>query len=382
MEIKKRIALVIKTDGLEYDDRVRKEILTTQKLFPEVEFKIFVMFPENKETDGVTSYGVPYHSVYIPSRDKYPSSKKAALKSYEFYKAIKNELKGYDAVWCANEDTAMVVALIGQKSLLWDLHELPTSLLGNTLKRKLLKYMFSRCKVIVHANPQREKYLESIGVISKPSKHFALRNFPNFEDKDTEYDETYYKFVEWKKERKCVYLQGLTNDSRAAFESIFAVLQIPELIAVVVGGFDKESKKRLEDTYGKNLEERVFFVGKVPQLKIPQYVEKCQLSLIFYKNVRPNNWYCEANRFYQSVIMGLPVVVGNNPSMKEIVEKYDIGVSIDDDGCDVEKIKKGIKRVIDNYDSFLQKNKDNRNQLLWNKQEESIRNIVYQLMSR
>ena len=74
MEKKTRIALVIKTDGLEYDDRVRKEILTTQKLFPNVEFKIFVMFPENKETDGVTSYGVPYHSVYIPSRDKYPSS--------------------------------------------------------------------------------------------------------------------------------------------------------------------------------------------------------------------------------------------------------------------------------------------------------------------
>lgn len=380
MEKEIRIALVIKTDGLEYDDRVRKEILTTQKLFPNISFKVFVMYPENKETTGVTSYGTPYRSVYVPSRDKYPSAKKAALKSYEFYKAIKDELKSFDAVWCANDDTTMVVALANRKHLLWDLHELPTSMLGSKPKRWLLRYLFSRCKVVVHANPQREKYLESMGVISQPSKHFALRNFPNFEDKDNEYDEKYHNFVGWKDGRKCVYLQGLTNDSRAAYESVSAVMQIPQLTAVVVGKYDEESKRKLEKEYGKELEERVYFVGKIPQLKIPQYVELCQLSLIFYKNVRPNNWYCEANRFYQSVIMALPVVVGSNPPMREIVGQYGFGVSIDDDGRDVERIKQGIKKVMEDSDEYLRNNREHRHNLMWNTQEPLITNIINNLM--
>lgn len=376
----KKIAMVIKTDGLEFDDRVRKEILTTQKLFPNISFKIFVMYPENKETIGMTSYGVPYRSVYVPSRDKYPSAKKAALKSYEFYKAIKKELKEFDAVWCANDDTAMIVALADQKHLLWDLHELPSSMLGSLPKRWLLRYLLSRCKVVVHANPQREKYLENIGIITNPSKHYALRNFPNFEDKDTEYDETYQKFVAWRNDRKCVYLQGLNNDSRAAYESISAVLQIPQLAAVVVGNYDKESRQKLAEEYGEGLEKRVYFVGKIPQLKIPQYVEQCQLSLIFYKNVRPNNWYCEANRFYQSVIMGLPVVVGNNPSMREMVEQYGFGVSIDDDGKDIFKIKQGIETVLNNYDAYILKNEENRKRLLWDNQENRIREIINHLL--
>ena len=380
MEKEIKIALVIKTDGLEYDDRVRKEILTTQKLFPNISFKVFVMYPENKETTGVTSYGTPYRSVYVPSRDKYPSAKKAALKSYEFYKAIKDELKSFDAVWCANDDTTMVVALANRKHLLWDLHELPTSMLGSKPKRWLLRYLFSRCKVVVHANPQREKYLENIGIITNPSKHYALRNFPNFEDKDTEYDETYQKFVAWRNDRKCVYLQGLNNDSRAAYESISAVLQIPQLSAVVVGNYDKESRQKLAEEYGEGLEKRVYFVGKIPQLKIPQYVEQCQLSLIFYKNVRPNNWYCEANRFYQSVIMGLPVVVGNNPSMREMVEQYGFGVSIDDDGKDIFKIKQGIETVLNNYDAYILKNEENRKRLLWDNQENRIREIINHLL--
>lgn len=377
--IKKKIALVIKTAGLDYDDRVRKEILSVQKLFSNIKFKIFVMYPENKETTGVTSYGTPYKSVYIPSRDKYPSGHKAALKSYEFYKVIKNELKEFDAVWCANDDTALVVALVKTKHLLWDLHELPSTLMGNPLKKLLLRYLFARCKVVVHANPQREQYLESIGAISNPFKHFALRNYPNFEDRDNEYDEKYQQFMKWKGDKKCVYLQGLANSSRAAYESVEAVLQTPNLSAVIVGGFDDESTNQLEKEHGADLNERVFFVGKIPQLKIPQYVEQCFMSLVFYKNVRPNNYYCEANRFYQSVILGLPVVVGNNPSMKELVDKYGFGVSIDDDGRDIEKIKNGIRIITDNYDSFIENITKNRSMLLWDTQDGEIKSIIDKL---
>lgn len=377
--ITQTIALVIKTDGLEYDDRVRKEILSIQKLYPNITFKIFVLLPLNIEEEGITSYGVPYKSIYIPARDKYPSAQKTTLKAWQFYQAVKKEIKTYDAIWVTDVEVAFIPMLLKHKRILWDLHELPQLFLRTSLKRLMLRYIFNRCKVILHANPQREKYLESIGVIKDPSKHFSLRNYPNFEDVDTQYDSQYYSFIKWKSGRKCVYLQGLTNDCRAPFESISAVMSIPNICAVVVGGFDINIKKRLEDNYGDELHERILFVGKIPQLKIPQYIKQCFTTLVFYKNISPNNYYCEANRFYQSIILGLPVVVGNNPSMKELVNQYMFGISVEDDGKDIQKMIHGLNEIITNYDYYCQNALTNRDKLLWNNQEPVIRAIINEL---
>ena len=342
-----KIALVIKTQGLEYDDRVRKEILSVQKLFPNISFKIYAMLGENKEYEGITNYGIPYKSVYLKSREAYPSSSKLLRKAYEFYSVIRDEIKQYDAVWCGDRHCFFVPMCLHHKRILWDLHELPYEFFGGFPKKQLLKYIFNRCKVIVHANPQRCDYLYQNGYISNKDKHFSLRNYPNFNDVDVEYDDAYYRFIQWKDGRMCVYFQGLSEDGRAAYESIEAVMRIFGMVAVVVGSFHKNSLTRLENEWGAELEKRIFFAGRIAQLKIPQYVKECYMSMVFYKNIRPNNFYCEANRFYQSVIMGLPVVVGSNAPMKELVEKYGFGISIDDDGCDINKIIVGIQYVLD-----------------------------------
>lgn len=376
----RKIALVIKTSGLDYDDRVRKEIVTVKKLFPEVEFDIFAMLPENKETRGVTSYGVPYKTVYIPARDKYGPAEKVFLKSYQFFRAIEKDLWQYDAVWAADNSATIFPLLLKHKRILWDLHELPSDIMYRWWGKLFLKRIFRRCKVLLHANQGRIAYLQSIGVINNPDKHIAVRNYPNFDDVDTEYDDKYRSFMDWKKDRRCVYLQGLANASRASYESIEAVLKSTDFCAVVVGGFDKNAEKRLKEQYGNELEKRVFFVGQIAQLKIPQYVKECYMSLVFYKNTVPNNWYCEANRFYQSIILGLPVVVGNNPSMKELVEKYGFGVSIEDDGRDIEKISDGIHKVIEGYEEYHNNIMKNRNNLLWDNQEPVFKIIIEMLM--
>lgn len=376
-----RIALVIKTEGLEYDDRVRKEILTIEELYPNVKFKIFAMLPDNKEEEGVTKYGTPFKSVFIPAREKYPSAKKVFLKAYQFYKTVKKELGDYDVIWAANVDASLVPMLYNSKRMVWDLHELPMRYLSNPFTKLLLKYIFKRCKIVIHANPQREQYLESIGVVAESKKHYALRNYPNFDDIDKEYDETYRKFEAWKENRRCVYLQGLDGDRRAAYESVAAVLRTDGLTAVVVGRYDQTSRKRLEKEYGEELHHRVLFIGRIPQMKIPQYVKQCYTTLVFYKNISPNNYYCEANRFYQSVLMGLPVVVGSNPPMKEIVEKYGFGVSIDDDGGDVQKIIDGIHTIEDRYDVYRKNIEKNKENLLWKNQKTYIKEMMDFLLS-
>ena len=376
------IALVIKTEGLEYDDRVRKEIISVRKLFPNIKFKIFVMLNnDNRNFEGITSYGIPFKAVYLKSREMFGSAKGVILKSYEFYHVIKKDLKQFDAIWCADRHCFMVAALSSNKRILWDLHEIPYEFIGNKLLECVLRYILNKCKVVVHANPQRCEYMHKLGLIANVEKHYALRNYPNFDDVDPNIDELYCSFLKWKADRPCVYLQGLNNDGRASYESVESVLRKPKLCAVIVGGFDPVAKDRLLQEYGELLEQRLFFAGKIPQLKIPQYVGQCILSMVFYKNIRPNNFYCEANRFYQSVIMGLPVVVGNNPPMKEIVEKYGFGISIDDDGSNIEKISAGLEEVLHNYELYKNNNNKHKDQLYWDSQDSDIKKIINTLFS-
>lgn len=377
-----KIALAIMTSGLEYEDRVRKEIHSILKVYPNVEFKIFAALPENKEYEGVTSFGIPFKSLFLPSRVKYPSGEKTMYKAYDFYKVIKKDLRDYDAVWCGDYHTVMIALLCRHKPVLWDLHELPSMLLGNCIKKMMLRKVFANCKVVVHANSQRIEYVQKQGCITDPAKHFALRNYPNFEDVDSEFDDKYKAFVEWKGKRDCVYLQGLNDSSRADRESINAVLKTSDLVAVVVGRFSDETKSALENRWGKEtMANRVYFVGKLPQLKIPQYVAQCITSLVFYKNVRPNNYYCEANRFYQSVILGLPVVVGNNPPMRELVEKYNFGVVAQTDGKDEEAIVIALNQVINNRVMYQKSIEQNKLFITWNQQENVIKQIMEKFLT-
>ena len=372
-----RIAMVLKTDGLQYDDRVRKEVQTIQRLYPNISFKIFPMLPNNEQIEGITDYGVPYKSIYCKTRSKYPSKSHLLRKALDFYRVAQRETHGFDVVWCADPEAFAVAALIKTPHLIWDLHEIPSALTRGKIRKGLLQYIFRRCDVILHANPQRIDYLESVGCIKDKSKHYAIRNYPQFEDVNNSLDESYMNFMEWKGSRKCVYLQGTNGWKRADIEVASALMSFPDLVAVVVGGFDNNTKQKLFDTYGKNtVLEKFYFVGRVPQLKTPLYINKCSFSIVFYKQENPGLKYCEANRFYQSVVCGIPVVTGNNPPMRELMLKYEFGVCIDDDGKDIEKIKEGISKLLTDYNYYLQKVNKNRYELLWEKQDASFSEII------
>lgn len=376
-----KVALVLYTGGLDFDDRIRKEILSIQKLYPNISFKIFAVEPNNREEDGMTSYGVPYHIPYLQTRDKYKSASHTVQKAWDFYRCIREELKGFDAIWCADPETFIFVLMLHGKPLAWDLHELPLKLMGNPIKRMLFRLLEWKCDVMIHANDSRLAYLKDQGLVSHLQKQFVLRNYPQFNEIDEEYDDLYYKFVNWKGDCPCAYLQGLNTAVRAAEESVMAVMSAKNLKGVVVGNFDKNIKDKLIRYYGEEqLLSRIFFTGKIKQLKTPQYIRQCVLSLVFYKNSSPNNWYCEPNRLFQSVINKVPVVVGNNPPLKEYVEKNNCGVSVDTDGSNIDLILDGINQVLSERDSYVE-SISKHDIALWSGQEDVIEDIIERLLS-
>lgn len=371
------IALVLYTSGIDYDDRIRKEILSIKKMYSNIDFKIFAIDPTNREEEGITSYGIPYRIPYLKSRAKYASGTHGFLKAWDFYKTIKKDLRTFDAVWCADPETFIFILMLHGKPIVWDLHELPLAFIGNPIMKLLFRYLERKCNAMVHANNARLQFLYTKGFIKHLDRQFYLRNYPQFNEIDTEYDETYNKFIEWKGEDKCVYLQGISNANRADIESIEAVLSIKGLKAVVIGKIQPDRMKIMFDTFGEEvLKNRVFFTGQIKQLKTPQYIKQCISSLVFYKNSSPNNWFCEPNRMFQTIINGKPIIVGNNPPMKEFVEGNVLGICIDTDGADVKKIIGGLEHLISNYNDYKINVQKYSNQILWDSQNDTIQKIV------
>ena len=55
------------TNGLEYDDRIRKEMVTMSHIM-DVEFEVFAFHGDNHAEKGILSYGVPYEIVSLKRR--------------------------------------------------------------------------------------------------------------------------------------------------------------------------------------------------------------------------------------------------------------------------------------------------------------------------
>ena len=372
--------MILHTNGLEYDDRIRKEMLTIKSLYPDVYFKIFAIIDskQGKSEEGTTDYGIDYSIPFLKTRIKYKPATHLFEKAWDFYRTVSPQLKSFDAIWCADFDVVFFI-LLSRKRKVWDMHELPELFLGSSLKKLMLKYMMSRCKVVVHANDYRLNYLRETQALSNESNQVVIRNYPNFEEGLSEMDDTLNMFKDWKKGAHCVYLQGLNGRTRSAIEAVSAVMMIENCKGVVVGGYPEDCKKELYEKYGSSLDDRIFFTGLVPQQMTPNYIKECSASLVLYQNSSPNNYYCEPNRMYQSIMNDCPVVVGCNPPMKDLVQKYGFGKVLSDDGRNIESISANLEFIINNRENIRKNIKKHKGNISWNQQVSIFHLIIKKL---
>lgn len=373
----KKIAMILHTNGIQYDDRIRKEMLTVMKLYPDIQFKIFAIIDDNctKKETGISDYGVEYEIPLLRSRLKYKQGTHVFRKALDFYQTVKPQLKEFDAIWCADFEVVFFV-LLAKHRIIWDMHELPTIFLGSFWRKLLLKYMMRRCKVVIHANAERLQYLKEQHAISNLYNQHIIRNYPDFNEDVMQMDQKVEQFVTWLDKGDCAYLQGATAYSRCDRECVEAVMKVPNLKAVVVGNFNEKVRSELQKRYGDELTKKIFFTGLVPQKITPYYIRMCKFSLVFYRNTIVNNYYCEPNRMYQSIVNDCPVVVGCNPPMKKLVDKYQFGVSLPDDGSDVSNIVYGFQQVLDNHSYYQERIAMNKNVLQWNQQNGEFVKII------
>lgn len=362
--MRKRIAFVCRTpDSLEQDDRIRKECLSLKSDF---DIFIYVLFEDNRAETGVTSFGINYKSFSLNSRREENKGQSLLYKAYDFYKSVKPYLKGYDFIWLAEEYTFLFAVLLRHKRIIWDLHELPSYMTARWITTILFQFIEKKCYRIIHANNERINYLCDKRVIKHRAKHCVIHNYPDsiFIESE-EKGERDADLKKWLDNDEYVYLQGLDFGKRYPYNTIKALLASTQMKILVVGRFDKVAHRKLDVEFKEHIDKRVWFMGPIPSVQIPQLMKNSKFSVIFYTTDDPNSRFCEANRFYNAICLGVPVIVGCNESMANICITQKNGVSLPSDGRYIDDIEKGIALLLSNYDFYKENSMKTSKMFRW-----------------
>lgn len=364
------VFMLLKCNGLQYDDRVRKEC---ESIFDTVGYtsEIHVVQDSNIKTQGdAYKSRSKYYSYSLRTRKIFKGNSFLLIKLLEFLvRLTPHLLKKKKIVWLHDPLMFVFVPIIyvlkklGRVDfIVWDQHELPpTSFISSVVFRKIYKWSLGRVDVRIHANKERAEYLNSL--LGKKYDYHILNNFVDHTFATEPKNEIDQQAANWLLDDDFVLLQSGAYEERNFGSVVEAFCSFGKQKCIVVGG-SRVDLIKYRNQY-KNFDDVFYFVGMIPQIRLVDYIDAAKYSLILYRSNTKNAYYCEANRLYQASCRGTPVVVGNNPPMANFVISNNNGIVLKDDGSeakillemlesiDIEKLES--KKVVSNWESQNEK---------------------------
>lgn len=332
-----KLLMLINTTGLDYDDRLRKEALSLHRLGNCI--SIAALEYTNRTEQRIVYDCIPALTVHLRSRNWLKRASGLSIKTLELYVRFLLHVvrKKPEAVWIHNLELGGLIPLLAllQKAgyirrLIWDQHELPPdATLANKQQMSMFCWLMNRCNVVIMANEERRDLMQQILSSKLNTSIKVLHNYPDQIFSNLPRIALPKSVTDWLQDTPYILAQGGANPDRHLPELITAILQQRDLKLVVIGPYQQSQLDTLDQQYGPCWCEWVNFTGFVPQMEIAPYIDHAVASVVFYIVTNKNSYLCAPNRLYQALSRGTPVIVGSNPPLVRLVEKYDCGVSVD-----------------------------------------------------
>ncbi|WP_158210644.1 hypothetical protein [Myroides phaeus] len=374
-----KVSHIIKSPSYDSDGRLQKWI----RGFSKVNIKSNVYIIEDSNTKSIEKLG---DTILVKDnlwfRNFFKQRKGYLFKSLEYMVKVKRFISKYKSDIIVFHDVQQYLNLLvyclffktKKCFVIWDLHELPHSFIFRTMfTKKLLKYVLESVDLVIYTNDERKEYLRS--KLNYSEKDFKVLN--NYPDLD---------FLEEKKNSFPIELFGLRKNipyilwlggalkGRNFGFFIEAYRKVSDRYnLVVLGKVEKEFNNLIEE----GIQSKKIYNSFVKQEELIKFIDNACFSVVLYNDRKPNSFYCEPNRLYQLIYRKVPVIVGNNPTMKNIVEKLDVGLVLSDDGSSIENI---VELMNDINTDKLKENLENleiKDVFSWEKQFNEILRSIY-----
>ena len=129
--------------------------------------------------------------------------------------------------------------------------------------------------------------------------------------------------------QKVILYQGAVNVDRGLEEAILAMKYLKTDAALVIAGIGDVFESLITMTERESLSGKVIFLGQTPFEDLHSYTLIADLGLSIEKDVSVNYHFCLPNKFLDYIQANIPVMVSPFPEMKSIVDRYHIGVFIE-----------------------------------------------------
>ena len=371
---------IIRTMGVQYDDRLRKECTTLAEAGLRV--TVSVLEDANTHDEGEVCPGVSYRSFPLTTRKIFHHKRGLALKLLEMYARFLGAIlrRRPRTVWLHNMEMAGFVPTVWLlrklglvERLVWDHHELPP---GSFFTRPVLRANFRRLllmsDVVISANSERRDLLaERVGEDLRP-RFGVIDNYVDAAFAALPVTPLPDDLSAWLDGEPYILAQGGANPDRYLWNLVEASLGIEEAKLVVVGPYLESELAQLRDRFGPSLDARIRFTGSVPQMELVRYIDHALASVVMYDHTTDNCRLCAPNRLYQAVNRGVPVVVGCNPPMAHLVNRYGCGVVLASDGRDARDLGAGLRAVVRDNAHFRERMGEAGGGVSWETQRQTL----------
>ena len=300
------------------------------------------------------------------------------LKYIEFFLKVNRLIKKrkYDVIVASDLYSLASACLSKTKKVIYDCREIYTELAALESKYiyKKITYIYENyflryvSKIITTAKSD-EKILKNKYNQHSHLSWIQIYNYPTqILDSNKVFD--LRKKLNIKNNHKLIVYQGVIQKHRGVGQLIKIMSQSDGFSAIIIGdGEEKKYYKKLVKKY--NVQDKVFFVGKIPYLHLFQYTLACDIGWLVIKGHGISNQLALPNKLFEYAVAGLPIISSSLRNMKNIVKKYNLGVIVNEDDI------KGQLAALEDINKYDKKMKMDENiQFTWSSQHQTLMNLI------
>ena len=351
---------------LPFDQRVYKEVVTMKKAGHDVEIITPHETTTTKDLEGIT--------VHCLSTNGFPGS--TALK------LIKKSLKkDYDIYYCHEFDPLIfsrIIKLFTRKPVIWDCHEylvqMKKELQGNlaaTLTNIAVNWSAPKVDHIVTVDNRLARSLSSFGKIT------VIPNYPNISDFEINIDKRESDWV------TALYVGSLTERRgiKKILRSTKIVREKLNLKLKIVGDFYDNKLKNWAINYDKKHKLEIDWMGWINYRELAPVIRNADFGL-FMNQPGPRYLKGLPTKIFEYMIMELPVLSAKGPLLNTLINKNDIGLTVD--STNVDSIARGMEQMATMTDLQAKGTKGNelvRKYFCWEAKEHKLLKIIDTLIN-
>jgi glycosyltransferase involved in cell wall biosynthesis len=271
----------------------------------------------------------------------------------------------------ANDFFLALPGLIAAKLIgavpVYDAHELiiPEPSIQMTLKERLFylceRFSIRKYRIVIAANKQRAQLMKNhykLTVIP-----IIVRNITKVTYNESSINEilAQYPLLRKKEGDFHIVYMGDINLSRGLGSLVNAIHLLPDNYKLILIGVGPDLAA-IKISAANRRSNQLLIVGSVPNVDIQNVIATGDVGIVVYSMVGLNNIHCSPNKIFEYTQAGLPVITTSQAPLKEMIEKYGVGLVVGSDSpltatsyADaMHFVTSNLKKYKNNIPNFLQ----------------------------